>query len=65
ACAHYHKQLVNVLAETRDMFQQLERGIGGGNLEALPGLLGRANGTKSRAEALAREEREIKSRFGI
>lgn len=65
ACAHYHKQLVNVLSDTREMFQSLERGIGGGNMDALPALLNRANATKSRAEALAREEREIKSRFGI
>jgi hypothetical protein len=64
-CAHYHKQLVAVLAESRAMMQQLERSVGGGNLDGLQALLGRANATKGRSEALAREERQIKSRYGI
>src|SRR5581483_6399025 len=34
-CVRYHKQLVTVLAESREMMQQLERGLAGGNLEAL------------------------------
>jgi hypothetical protein len=64
-CAHYHKQLVAVLGDSRAMMQQLERSVGGGNVDGLQALLGRANATKGRSEALAREERQIKSRYGI
>jgi hypothetical protein len=64
-CAHYHKQLVSILVESRSMLQRLEEGIGGGNVEALPALLTQANAAKSRSESLAREARELKRRFGI
>ncbi|MGZ3440870.1 MAG: hypothetical protein ACXVDD_15205 [Polyangia bacterium] len=65
-CAGYHKKLVSVLSESREMLQQLERGLSGGSgIEALPGLLSRANGEKSRSEALIREEKEIKRRYGL
>jgi hypothetical protein len=65
-CASYHKKLVSVLSESREMLQQLERGLSGGSgIEALPGLLSRANGEKSRSEALVREEKEIKRRYGL
>jgi hypothetical protein len=65
-CAGYHKKLVGTLAASREMLQQLERGLSsGGGIEALPGLLGRAQGEKGRAEALAREEKEIKRRYGL
>jgi hypothetical protein len=64
-CASYHKKLLSVLSSSREMLQQLERGLSGGGIEALPGLLGRANGEKSRSEALAREEKELKRRYGL
>lgn len=65
-CASYHKKLTTVLSESREMLQQLERGLsGGGGIEALPGLLGRAQGEKSRAEALEREEKQLKRRYGL
>jgi hypothetical protein len=64
-CAHYHTQLVAVLADSRAMMQELERSVGGGNIDGLQALLGRAHATKGRSEALAREERQIKSRYGI
>jgi hypothetical protein len=64
-CAQYHRQLLRVMTQSREMLQQLERGIAGGDVEALPALLGQANAMKSQAEALAHEERAIKSRFGL
>jgi hypothetical protein len=65
-CASFHKKLVSVLSESREMLQQLERGLSGGSgIEALPGLLSRAQGEKGRSEALTREEKEIKRRYGL
>jgi hypothetical protein len=65
ACAHYHRQLIHVLQESREMLQRLEQGLSGGDVSALPSLLGQANAAKARLEALTREERTIKSRFGL
>jgi outer membrane biosynthesis protein TonB len=64
-CEKYHRQLVRVLADSRQMVQALEHGIAGGAVDTLPGLLAQAQATKSRADALAHEERAIKSRFGL
>jgi len=65
ACAHYHGQLLNMLAESRSMLQRLEKGIAGGDSESLPALLSQATSAKSRSEALANEARDIKRRHGI
>jgi hypothetical protein len=64
-CAAYHKKLIALLADSREMVQQLARGFGGGNLEALPALMTRANAEKSRAEAVAHDEQELKRRYGL
>ncbi len=63
-CAHYHEQLLGMLAESRSMLQRLEQGIGGGDLESLPALVSQANTAKSRSERLAGEARELKRRYG-
>ena len=65
ACATYHQQLLHLLAQNRELFQRLESGIGSGDVGELPALLEQANGAKSHADALAREEHAVKQRFGI
>ncbi|MEO8180964.1 MAG: hypothetical protein ABI895_19185 [Deltaproteobacteria bacterium] len=65
ACAHYHEQLVSMLAESRSMLQRLEQGLGGGGLDSLPALVSQANTAKSRSEKLADEARELKRRYGV
>jgi hypothetical protein len=65
SCLQFHKQLLHILAQNRELLQRLESGIGGGDVSALPALLEQANATKSHADALAREERTVKKRFGI
>jgi len=64
-CAHYHEQLVSMLAESRSMLQRLEQGIGGGDPGSLSALISQANSAKSRSAALASEARELKRRYGI
>jgi hypothetical protein len=64
-CAAYHKKVLAVLADDRAMMQQLESGLTSGSVDSLPALLTHANATKSRTDALAREERELKRRFGL
>jgi hypothetical protein len=65
ACAHYHEQLVSMLAESHSMLQRLEQGLGGGDLESLPALVSQANSAKSRSGALAQEAHELKRRYGV
>src|SRR5205823_950583 len=36
ACAAYHKKLVALLVDSRDMMQKLAAGFAGGSLDALP-----------------------------
>jgi hypothetical protein len=64
-CGHYHKELVGILTQSRALLQQLEHQVAAGSVESLPTLLTQANGTKARAEALSREERQLKARFGL
>jgi ATPase subunit of ABC transporter with duplicated ATPase domains len=65
ACAHYHQQLLSMLAESHSMLQRLEQGMGSGGLDALPALVSQANAAKSRSEKLAEEARELKRRYGV
>jgi len=64
-CASYHKKLLALLADSRDLVQQLARGFGSGSLDALPGLMSRAQSQKARQESLARDEKELKRRYGL
>ena len=64
-CAAYHKKLVALLAESREMIQQLSAGFAGGSLDALPALMTRANAEKARQESLARDEAALKRRYGL
>ena len=64
-CVAYHKQLLHILAQNRELLQHLESGLSGGDVGALPGLLDQANATKAHADALAREERAVKKRVGL
>jgi len=64
-CAAFHKKMLALLTDSREMVQKLASGFAGGSLEALPGLLARANGEKARQEAVAREEKELKRRYGL
>jgi hypothetical protein len=64
-CAAYHKKLVALLADSRDMMQKLAAGFAGGSLDALPSLMARANAQKERAESLTRDEKELKRRYGL
>ncbi|HEX8952506.1 MAG TPA: hypothetical protein VF945_11710, partial [Polyangia bacterium] len=65
SCAAYHKKLLALLADSRELVQQLARGFGSGSLDALPGLMSRANAQKARQESLARDARELKRRYGL
>jgi hypothetical protein len=65
SCAAYHQQLLHLLGQNRELLQKLASGIGGDDVSALPALLEQANATKSHADALEREERAVKKRFGI
>jgi pyruvate/2-oxoglutarate dehydrogenase complex dihydrolipoamide acyltransferase (E2) component len=64
-CAAYHKKLVALLAESREMIQKLAAGFAGGSLDALPSLMTRANSEKARQESLARDEAALKRRYGL
>ena len=64
-CAAYHKKLVALLADSREMMQKLAAGFAGGSLDALPSLMTRANAEKAREESLAHEEKELKRRYGL
>jgi hypothetical protein len=64
-CAAYHKKLVALLAESREMIQKLAAGFAGGSLDALPSLMARANSEKARQESLARDEAALKRRYGL
>jgi hypothetical protein len=64
-CAAYHKKLVALLADSREMVQKLAQGFAGGSLEALPALMARASSEKARQESVAREEKELKRRYGL
>jgi hypothetical protein len=64
-CAQYHERLVSMLAESRSMLERLEKGLGSGDLEAVPALLSQADSAKSRSQALESEAREIKRRYGV
>jgi hypothetical protein len=64
-CAQYHERLVSMLAESHSMLQQLEKGLGSGDLASVPALLSQANSAKSRSAALQNEAREIKRRHGV
>ena len=64
-CAAYHKKLVALLADSREMMQKLASGFAGGDVSALPALMTRANAQKEREESLARDEKELKRRYGL
>ena len=64
-CAAFHKKLVALLAESREMIQKLATGFAGGSLDALPSLMTRANAEKARQESLARDEAALKRRYGL
>ncbi len=64
-CAAYHKKLLALLADSREMAQSLARGFQSGDLSSLTSMLGRANSQKARQEALARDEKELKHRYGM
>jgi len=64
-CTAYHKKLLTLLADSREMVQKLAQGFAGGSLEALPGLMTRANSEKARQESLERDEKELKRRYGL
>lgn len=64
-CAHYHKELLVILTQSRTLLHDLEERVASGSVDSLPTLLTQANTTKARAEALGREERQLKSRFGV
>ena len=64
-CAHYHEQLLSMLAESRSMLQRLEQGLAGGDVESLSALISQANSAKSRSGTLADEARELKRRYGV
>lgn len=64
-CAAYHKKLVALLSESREMIQKLAAGFAGGSLDALPTLMSRAQAEQTRQESLAHEEKELKRRYGL
>ena len=64
-CAAFHRKLLVLLADSREMAQVLARGFQSGNLDSLPGMLSRAQSQKARQEALTRDETELKRRYGI
>ena len=64
-CAAFHKKLLSLLADSREMAQSLTRGFGSGSLDARPGLMSRAQSQKARQESLARDEKELKRRYGL
>jgi len=64
-CAAFHKKLLALLADSREMAQALSRGFANGDLSSLTSMMGRANSDKARQEALARDEKELKRRYGL
>ena len=64
-CTAFHRKLLALLADSREMAQALSRGFQSGNLDSLPGMLSRANSQKARQESLTRDEKELKRRYGI
>ena len=64
-CAAFHKKLLSLLADSREMAQSLTRGFASGDLSSLTSLMGRANSDKARQESLARDEKELKRRYGL
>ena len=64
-CAAFHRKLLVLLADSREMAQALAHGFASGNLDALPGMLSRAQSQKARQESLTRDEKELKRRYGI
>jgi len=64
-CAAYHKKLVALLTDSREMIQKVAQGFASGGLDGLPALMTHANAEKARQESLAREEKELKRRYGL
>lgn len=64
-CAAFHKRLLVLLADSREMAQLLARGFQSGDLSSLPSMMTRAQAEKSRQEALAHDEKELKRRYGL
>lgn len=64
-CAAYHGKLLSVLGNSQQMLQKLAASLGSGNLDGLTSLLSSANAEKERAETLARDEKELKRRYGL
>lgn len=64
-CAAFHKKLLVLLADSREMAQMLARGFQSGDLSSLPSMMTRAQAEKSRQEALAHDEKELKRRYGL
>ncbi len=65
-CAAFHRESLADFDESLQMLRMVRKAMNGGDADALlTGMTDRANAMRSRAEALQREEKALRQRYGL
>lgn len=64
-CREYHRAALSLMDESTQVLGQVREAMRRNDASALTAASGRATALKSRAEALERQEQEIKQRYGL
>lgn len=65
SCAGFHRESLAQLEESLVLMRANKKAMQGGESDALTALLARAQSLRARADALQREEKALRQRFGI